>query len=116
MREKYQQRTEENASIGGSERANLHLRLIYAYKCLYYSPTDLTWTPTLASLDCALSSSNAFPGATLSALSCPTDSKLHQVVHESLQTDIVRENGLRRLTHAAVGAGRVRGGRIQLSQ
>ena len=31
----------------------------------------------------------------------PTNSKLHQVIHKSLQTDIVRENRLRRLRHPA---------------
>lgn len=38
------------------------------------------------------------------------------MVHESLQTDIIREDGLCRLTDTAIGAGRVRGRRVELGQ
>ena len=38
------------------------------------------------------------------------------MVHKRLQANIVRENGLRSLAHAAVAAGRVSGGRVEFRE
>ena len=46
----------------------------------------------------------------------PTNRKLHQMIHKRLQTDIVRENRLRRLAHTTIAASRVRGRGIELRQ
>jgi hypothetical protein len=44
------------------------------------------------------------------------DSKLHQVVHERLQTDVIREDGLCRLTHASVARRGMCRGRVQFRE
>lgn len=50
-------------------------------------------------------------------LTRPTYSKLHQMIHERLQADVVGEDGLGRLGHAAIARGRrVRRGRVELGE
>lgn len=45
-----------------------------------------------------------------------TNSKLHQMIHESLQTDVVGENRLGRLRDPAVAAAGMRGARIEFGE
>jgi len=50
-------------------------------------------------------------------LSRATHSQLHEMIHESLQADVVGEDGLGRLGDAAVARGRgVRRGRVELGE
>lgn len=59
-----------------------------------YSPHTLPFS-TAPTLTCQLTS-------TTHSLSSTADSKLHQVVHEGLQADIVGEDGLRGLSYTSV--------------
>ena len=46
-----------------------------------------------------------------------SNSQLHEMIHESLQADVVGEDGLGRLGHAAIARGRrVRRGRVELGE
>lgn len=49
-------------------------------------------------------------------LSSPTHSELHEMIHKRLQANIVREDGLSSLAHAAIAASRMRGGRVEFGE
>lgn len=53
---------------------------------------------------------------TLHNLTASTDRQLHQVVHESLQTDIICEDCLCSLADTTIGTSGVGGGGVELRQ